>query len=133
MKTFAWRILLVRVRSPWAQWVAGRRTRGIDRHHAYVGFDDVRTRPREIADVDAGRGRIGHRDLDGRIPHDDVAGNDVTLGTGDERDAVGIPDNGIADDDVVVCTRRDEPYPEVIALRRVAVSNEPVRTEPVAS
>jgi hypothetical protein len=103
----------------------------IDRRQTDVVLERVRAGRRRIPDVDALVGRKAVRDLNRRISRDDVSPDDVPLNARREDDPVGVSENRIVLDDVVVVRRRDEADAEVASLRRVAVSTQPVPPEPV--
>lgn len=69
--------------------------------------------------------------LYGRVAHDEVAANEIARYAGENNDPVGVPRDDVVDDDVLVSTENTDA--EVEALISVAVSTQPVRTEPVAS
>ena len=72
------------------------------------------------------------RHLDRRIAHDEVPAKHVPACAGGDHYSVGISDNCVVLDHVVLICGTGQSNPEIISLRCISISTDPVRTEPVA-
>lgn len=73
-----------------------------------------------------------HRNLHGRISGEQIATKDVVVSAGCQEDPVRITDDDVVLD-YITRTRAGETDAEVSSLRRVAISAEPVLTEPIVA
>jgi hypothetical protein len=106
-------------------------TRSIHGRQTHVIVDRVRSCGSPIPDIHAAKRRKRHRDLHRRIPHHNIAPDDIARHARDEHDPVGVAGDLVVLDHVVVGAWRHQADAEVAALGRVAVAAQPVRTEPV--
>jgi len=114
-----------------SQRVVHRRARHADTRQADVIHDRVRVGGRKVPNIHAARGRISDRDLNGRISRDDVPADQVACHDRGDKDAVGVAGDDVVNDDVLVRPRAHHANAEVVLLSRIAISAQPVRTEPV--
>jgi hypothetical protein len=72
-------------------------------------------------------------DLYRRVADDQIATNDVALDTRSHIEAIRIAGDRVVLDDIVIRAGTLNADAEVVALSRIAISTEPVPTEPVAA
>ena len=72
-------------------------------------------------------------DLYRRVADDQIATNDVALDTRSHIEAIRIAGDRVVLDDIVIRAGTFNTDAEVVALGRIAISTEPVPTEPVAA
>ena len=72
-------------------------------------------------------------DLYRRVADDQIATNDVALDTRSHIEAIRIAGDRVALDNIVIRAGTFNTDAEVVALDRIAISTEPVPTEPVAA
>jgi hypothetical protein len=76
---------------------------------------------------------VVHVHLDGRVADDQVTTDDVTLDPGSHIETVCVAGDGVVLDDIVVSASALNADAKVVALGCIAISTEPVPTEPVAA
>jgi hypothetical protein len=104
----------------------------VDARQTDVSFERIRAWRRVVLDIHTLWSRWkAVRHLNRWISNDDVSTKYVVGGTRNDDDAVRISEYLVIFDDVVVTGSSDYAYTEVVALGRVPVSAQPVRTEPV--
>ena len=81
--------------------------------------------------VDTGRARMVDGSLYGRVTHDEIPANLIARNAGRQVNSVCVAHDHIVNDDVVVPVQHSDTEAEILAPD-VAISTEPVRTEPVA-
>lgn len=69
--------------------------------------------------------------LNGRVTHDQIPANLIARNAGRQVDSVCVAHDHIVNDDVVVAVQHSDTEAEILGPD-VAISTEPVRTEPVA-
>ena len=74
-----------------------------------------------------------HGYLHRRVANDEVSADDVSLDSRSQKDTVRIPNNGVLLDHVPGVVGSNQTDAEVVPLSRIAISTEPVPTEPVAA
>jgi hypothetical protein len=109
------------------------RADGIDRRQTEVVLEGVGVRLCQVPNIPARGRRYRDRHLHRRITGNHIAPYDIPGDAGSQIDAVGVPENRIVFDDVVVSAGRDDADAEVVGLCSEPVSCYPVPTEPVAS
>ena len=103
--------------------LVGDRTHGIRRRQADIALHDVGAGSRQISNIDAGSPRTAHGHLNGRIAQHTVSEHDVSFDSSNEHDAVGVAEDDVVDNDVVVGTRRNKADAEVTTLSCVTISS----------
>jgi hypothetical protein len=74
-----------------------------------------------------------HDYLHSRVTNDEVSADDVSLDSRSQKDTVRIPNNGVLLDHVPGVVGSNKTDTEIVPLGRIAISTEPVPTEPVAA
>ena len=112
--------------------VLDRRARCIHGREALVALECVCAARSLILDVHSLRSRVIDVHLYGRIAHDQVSTNDVSLRARGYNETVRITGHRVVLNDIV---RRaaEKADAEIVTLSRISISTEPVPTEPVAA
>jgi hypothetical protein len=76
---------------------------------------------------------VVHGYLHRRIANDEVSPEDVPLDSRSQEDPVHIPNDGVVLDHVAGVGGSNKTDAEVVRLDQIAISTEPVPTEPVAT
>ena len=105
---------------------------GVLSGQADIIFNRILARCSEVANVDAGRARMVDGSLNGRVTHDKIPANLIARNAGRQVDPVCVAHDHIVNDDVVVPVQHSDTETEILGPD-VAISTEPVRTEPVAT
>ncbi len=112
-----------------------RRAGRIDGGEANVASERICAVGSLVFDIHSTCGRVIHGYLHGRVANDEVPADDVSVSSQTQHDPIGIPAGDIELNDVVVggevpSLKTDAKVP---ALTCVAISENPVRTEPGAA
>ena len=105
----------------------------VDGTQTDIALERISAGVRQVLNIQPTYRRIIERNLDRRVPGDEVSAHDVSLNAGGQKDPVRIPNNDILLNHIAGIGCGDEADAEVVPLSNVAVSAQPVRTEPVVA
>jgi hypothetical protein len=107
--------------------------RPIDGREAKVASERIGAVVGQILNVHPACGSVVKVHLHGRVAHDEVSADDVSLDSRSQKYSIRIPDNGIVLNHVAGIAGSDQTHAEIVPLRCVSISTKPVPTEPVAA